>query len=190
MLPQAIPAGLLVTVPLPAPDLPTVNVKDRSVNEAVTEDAALMDIVHVVPVPEQPPLQPVNVEPVAGVAVSVTEVPEEKLAEQVLPHAIPPGLLVTAPAPEPPFPMVNVKDCSANVALTDAAAAMLTVQVPVPEQPPPVHPVNVDPAAGEALSVTEVPETKLAAQVLPHAMPAGLLVTVPLPTVVTLSAKV
>src|SRR5438874_12892982 len=39
-----------------------------------------------VPVPEQSPDQPVNFEPIAAVAVSVTEVPPLSWAEQVAPH--------------------------------------------------------------------------------------------------------
>jgi hypothetical protein len=34
---------------------------------------------------------------------------------------------------------------------------MVTVQVPVPEQPAPVHPVNCDPADAVAVNVTVVP---------------------------------
>jgi hypothetical protein len=39
------------------------------------------------------------VEPEAAVAVSVTEVPEGKLAEQVVGQLIPAGLLATVPLP-------------------------------------------------------------------------------------------
>jgi hypothetical protein len=56
---------------------------------------------------------------------------------------------------------------------------MGTVQVAVPEQPPPLQPVKVEPAAAEAVRVTEV--LKLARQVEGQLMPAGALVTVPLP---------
>ena len=70
-----IPAGVLVTVPLPAPALLTVSAKLGTPNVAVTVVAADMVTVHE-PVPVQPPpLQPLNVEPAAGVAVSVTAVP-------------------------------------------------------------------------------------------------------------------
>ena len=70
-----IPAGVLVTVPLPVPALLTVSAKLGTPNVAVTVVAAFNVTVHV-PVPEQPPpLQPVNVEPVAGAAVSVSAVP-------------------------------------------------------------------------------------------------------------------
>ena len=36
-------------------------------------------------------------------------------------------------------------------------ALMLTVQVPVPEHPPPDHPVKVELEAGAAVRVTDVP---------------------------------
>jgi hypothetical protein len=53
------------------------------------------------PVPEQAPLHPANVEPLAGVAVSVTLVPLEKLAVHAVPHVMPEGLEVTVPLPVP-----------------------------------------------------------------------------------------
>jgi hypothetical protein len=55
------------------------------------------------------------------------------------------------------------------------------VQVPVPLQPPPLQPLNVEPAAGVAVKVTAVPLANAAEQVLPQEMPVGALVTVPLP---------
>ena len=70
-----IPAGTLVTVPLPAPALLTVSAKLGTPNVAVTVVAAVSVTVQE-PAPEQPPpLQPVKIEPDAGVAVSVTAVP-------------------------------------------------------------------------------------------------------------------
>jgi hypothetical protein len=53
------------------------------------------------PVPEHAPLQPPNVAPAAGVAVSVTSVPPGYVALQPLPQLIPEGLLVTVPLPLP-----------------------------------------------------------------------------------------
>jgi len=44
-----------------------------------------------------------------------------------------------------------------KVAVTVVAAVSVTVQVPVPEQPPPLQPSNVEPALGVAVSVTPVP---------------------------------
>ena len=54
------------------------------------------------------------------------------------------------------------------------------MQAPEPEQAPP-QPVNTEPAAGVAARLTSVPAAKLAEQVAPQLMPAGLLATVPLP---------
>ena len=56
--------GLAQVVPVP----PVV------LNVAVTLRAAVIDVTHV-PVPVQMPLHPVNVEPLAAAAVSVTDVP-------------------------------------------------------------------------------------------------------------------
>jgi len=70
------------------------------------------------------------------------------------------------------------------------AAFNVTAQVPVPEQPPPLHPANVEPAAGAAVSVTAVPFANDAEQAAPHEMPAGALVTVPVPAPALLTVSV
>jgi len=67
-----------------------------------------------------------------------------------------------------------------NVPVTVAAAVSFTVQEPVPEQAPD-QPANVEPLAGAALRVMEVPSLKLALHVFPQLMPVGLLVIVPEP---------
>jgi len=191
VVPQEMPAGALVTVPDPVPALVTVSVKGCSVNVAVTVCAAFTVTVQV-PVPVQPPpLQPANVEPVAGVAVRVTAVPLANGEEQVVPHEMPAGELVTVPDPVPALVSVSVKGCSANVAVTVCAAFTVTLQVPVPVQPPPLQPVNVEPVAGVALNVTAVPVVNDVEHVVPQEIPAGVLVTVPLPApvFVTVSAK-
>src|SRR5881628_2950059 len=126
------------------------------------------------PVPEQPPpLQPVKVEPAAGGAVSVTTVPLPNAAEHVAPQEIPAGALVTVPLPAPVLLTVSVKVCTAKVAVTVVAAVSVTVQVPVPEQPPPLQPAKVEPAAGAAVKVTAVPLANAAEHVAPHEIPAG-----------------
>ncbi len=188
-LPHETPAGALVTVPLPAPARLTVSVKDCRAKVAVTDVAALSVTVHV-PVPVQPPLQPLKIEPAAGAAVKVTAVPLANAAAQVVPQATPAGALVTVPLPTPALLTVSVKVWRANVAVTVVAALIVTVQVAVPEQLPPLQPEKVEPAAGAAVKVTEVPLAYAAAQVVPQAMPAGVLVTVPLPVPVLLTVSV
>lgn len=73
--PQLMPAGLLVTVPVPVPASTTVSWTAGAVsNVAVTVVSAAKATVHV-PVPEQAPDQPVKLDPAAGAGVSTTEVP-------------------------------------------------------------------------------------------------------------------
>jgi hypothetical protein len=54
-----------------------------------------------------------------------------------------------------------------------------TVQLPVPEQPPPDQPSNIEPQLGLAVSLTDVPDANEALQVEPQLMPDGELLTVP-----------
>ncbi|MBV9342150.1 MAG: hypothetical protein JO159_14855 [Acidobacteria bacterium] len=51
----------------------------------------------------------------------------------------------------------------------------------------PLKPEKLDPAAGEAVRLTLVPPLKLAEQLLGQLMPAGWLVTVPLPDTETVN---
>ena len=66
----------------------------------MTVKLALRVRVQVRLVPVQAPLQPVKLEPDAGVAVKVILEPVLKLALQVAPQLIPLGLLLTLPFPE------------------------------------------------------------------------------------------
>lgn len=126
-------------------------------NVAVTLWSALIAITHV-PVPEQPPpLQPAKLEPDEGAALSVTVVPDAYLLEHVPGHEIPAGLLLTPPEPDPPTATVS-EGSVANVAVTLRSALIVTMHFPVPEQPAPCQPENVDPVPGLALSVTVVPD--------------------------------
>lgn len=67
----------------------------------------------------------------------------------------------------------------------------MTVQEEVPEQSP-AQPVNTDVESGVAVRVTDTPELKSKAHVVPQLIPAGLDVTVPDPVPVfgTLSVVV
>ena len=76
VLPQLRPAGLLVTLPVPVPDLVSVTkrVVAAVVKLAVTLRALSMLTVQLL-VPVQAPLQPVKLLPDAGCAFKVTDVP-------------------------------------------------------------------------------------------------------------------
>jgi hypothetical protein len=152
-VPHAIPAGALDTVPAPVPLLMTVRVTGIRLKVAVTAVVAFTGTMQL-PVPEQAPLQPAKVEPAAGVAVSVSVVPDSTVSLQSVPHAIPAGVLDTEPAPVPLFVTVSVTGggVELNVAVTDVAALTVTVQPTVPVQAPP-QPRKVEPAAGVAVSV-------------------------------------
>ena len=73
MLGQLMNASLEVTVPFPA--WLTVRVKRCALKVTVTDFAALIVTVQLVPETVSHPLQPVKVDPLAGAAVSVTLVP-------------------------------------------------------------------------------------------------------------------
>ena len=105
-----MPAGVLLTVPLPVPALLTVRLTpDDRPNVAVTVVVEVRVTVQV-PVPVQPPpLQPEKVEPVAGAGVRVTGVLPSKGPEQLEPQMIPDGALITVPLPVPIFKTVRPK---------------------------------------------------------------------------------
>jgi hypothetical protein len=73
-----------------------------ALNVTVTFWSELIGTVQVVVSPEHPPpTQPANVEPAAGLSVSVTFLPVANCAEHVAPQLMPSGTLVTVPDPEP-----------------------------------------------------------------------------------------
>jgi hypothetical protein len=166
-------------------------------NVAPTVCVALLSVTaHVEAAPEQAPVQPENVLPVAGVAVSVTVVPLAKdWLQPVTPplQLIPAGLEVTAPVPPTVTCSESVGTMVAKVAPTLWAAVKLIVQlIALPEQAP-VHPENVFPDAGVAVKVTVVPALNDWLQPVEpplQLIPAGLEVTVPEPPTDTCSESV
>jgi len=163
IVPQLIPEGLLVTVPAFAgPDRVTLNITGgggKVLKVAVTAVFAFK-VTWQDPVPWQAPLHPAKDEFAAGVAVSVTCVPEAKLKLQTCPQLMPAGLLVTVPDPVPDNVTVNtgsVVDVGVNVAVTEVFAVNVIVQSFVPLQAPP-HPANIEFGPGVAVRVTWVPD--------------------------------
>ena len=68
-----------------------------------------------------------------------------------------PSLPVTVPDPVPDFVTAKLYTDVAKDAVTDVAAFIVTVQVPVPEHPPPDQPVKVYPLFAQAVKVSDVP---------------------------------
>ena len=188
---QLIPAGSLVTVPLPVPAVETSSVcccDEEDVNVAVTERSASIVSTQVA-VPAHAPDHPSNVEPGDGDAERVTTVPAPYCVEQVVPQSIPAGLLTTIPSPSPAFVTVSVLGGVMNVAVTDLSASIVSTQGAVPEQSCD-QPVNTSPAAGEAVSVTCVESSNVAEQVEVQTLPPGWIVTEPVPPPVRTTVKV
>src|SRR5664279_3270715 len=69
---------------------------------------------------------------------------------------------------------------ASRIAPTEVSLIIVRLHGAVPEQAP-VHPVKVELALGIAVNVTDMPIAKLALHVDPQLMPAGALVTVPVP---------
>jgi hypothetical protein len=76
-----------------------------------------------------------------------------------------------------------------KLALTVSDAFIETLQPPVPEQAPP-HPEKPLPLLAVSIRVTDELRGKLAEQVPGQEIPAGLLVTVPLPATLAVSVAV
>jgi hypothetical protein len=133
-------------------------------------------------VPVHAPDQLEKTLPVAGVSLRVTTEPAAKFAEQVavvaVEQLIPAGVLVTVPVPPPASVTVSPKPV-VKLSVMLVAAVMVTTQVLVPEQPPPLHPAKKKPVPAVAVSVTCVPWVKVAEHVVGQLIPAGLLVIVP-----------
>jgi hypothetical protein len=184
----ALLPGVVVTVEEPCP-IPIVTGLLPLLKVAATIVAAVIVTTHV-PVPVQPPpLQPAKVELADAAAVNVTCVPLAKFAEQVVGQLIPDGALTTVPAPGPASVTVNPKfGLTLKLAVTDVAAVIVNVQLPVPWQTSPPHPANTEPGLGIAVNVIWLFPAKTAEQAVGQLIPAGELVTVPAPVTVMESA--
>ena len=185
-----MPAGELVTVPVPVPVRLTLRTLCVELKFAVTVRAAPIVTLQMFPEVESQPVQPVKAEFTSAVAVRVTGVPSLYVAEQVVGQLMPAGELVTVPVPVPVRLTVRVFTVELKVAVTLCAALIVTVQVPVPVQSP-LQPAKVELTPAVGVSVTTAPLLKEAEHVEGQLMPAGLLVTfpVPSPAVVTVRAK-
>jgi len=105
--------------------------------------------------------------------------------------ALPPGTVFTVEELPGPTEMITGVFPLLNVAVTATAALTVTTHAPVPVQPAPLHPANVEPSAADAVNVTTCPLAKFAEHVVGQLIPVGLLMTVPVPVPasVTVSAK-
>jgi CheY-like chemotaxis protein len=124
------------------------------------------------PVPVHAPLQPAKLDPLPGLSVKVTTVPLAKFAVQVAPQLMPAGLLVTVPVPVPASVTVSGEMIVLNVAVTEAAALIVTEQAPVPVHAT-LKPANVDPLPGLSVKVTTVPLAKFAVRTVVWQESAG-----------------
>jgi hypothetical protein len=132
------------------------------------------------PFSQPTPTQVPNTEPVAGVAVRTTTCAAGNAAAHVGPQLIPAGLLVIVPPPAPALFTVSVLGAvEENVAVQLCPTDMVTL--PSVQSASPVHPAKMDPAFGVAVKSTTCPAVNASLQSVPQSMPAGLLVTVPLP---------
>jgi hypothetical protein len=160
----------------PCAPLTTVSTGFRKLTFTVVEEFKVK--LHVRAVPEHvPPLQ-LGLYPADGLAVSTTLAPWAIAVVEQLPTqaAIPAGALVTDPCA--PLVTTTLSVGLPNVAVTLLAASIVTVQVPVPEHPAPLHPPKV-PLVAVAVNTTVAVLTNEAEQVGSQLMPAGALVTVP-----------
>ena len=104
--------------------------------------------------------------------------------------ALLPGVVFTVEGLPGASPIVTGEVPLLNVAVTVSAALIVTEHPPVPVHPAPLQPANVDPFVAVAVSATTWPLVKLAEHVVGQLIPAGLLVTVPVPVPASFTLKV
>jgi hypothetical protein len=162
--------GLRVTVPDPDPEVVTVSENCGGREKFATADLFVVMLrTHVFDEPLHAPDQPLNSEPLDGVAVSVTLVPGR--------YRGPAGFAATVPAPVPLVVTATVKVVS-NTASAVLFASSLRVQTPEPEQLP-SQPTKTEVAEGVAVIET----FEFAGKNPPVAeLAAGLKARLPLPS--------
>jgi hypothetical protein len=149
--------------------LATVRVFELIVNVAVTFCAAVMVTVHV-PTPEHPPpLQPANVEPTDGAALSCTNVPYVYGSVQSAPQETPAGFEVTVPAPVPAFATVSVYETGVQVKSPPIALLQLPFAIRVCTH----HETGFPAVIGDQVYVLPVPLIQTSV-VLLHTQPGGV----------------
>src|SRR3954470_14892775 len=133
---------------------------------------------------EHAPRERENFESAPGLAESVTRVPSTNSAAHVPGQSIPGGSDATLPRPSPvTCTMTRWGGSDAKDAATLASAASFSEQAGPAHAPP--KPSNLNPAAGVARSVTEVPSAKVVEQRPGHSIPGGSLFRMPDPTTST-----
>src|SRR5258708_9109755 len=164
-----MPAGALVTVPVPVPLFVVVRVNAGvpAVKVAVMASAEFA-VSGEVPVRVQAPLHPANVAPGSGVAMSVSCLPCASCMLQVVPHTNPDGDDVTTPVPVPAFVTVIEGVVEATkLAVTLSAALIVTLHI----VEGPLHaPLQLSKAA-PMLAVAVRPPTEPPADMAPHGDP-------------------
>lgn len=186
-VPQSIagePGAVDATLPVPAPAFATDSAKLPGGENAATTLLAWFIVTTQLPTPLQAPDQPANVELPVADALKVTTLLAATAAEHVAPQSMSPAgvIEIILPLPAPVFETFSAYVVSEKLAPRSRAPFIVTTQLPVPLQAPD-HPVNVEPGAALAESVTTVPAFRLAAHVAPQSMtPAGVVdATVPAP---------
>src|SRR5205085_1470836 len=97
------------------------------------------------PEPEQAPLHPLKEKPLSAAAVSVTDVPSAKVAEQVPGQEMPGGVDVTVPLAVTETDSVRFGGATlVNVACTVSSLPIVNAHEPEPVQAPP-HPLKEKP---------------------------------------------
>src|SRR5437763_4623628 len=120
---------------------------------------------------------------VTGAVRSCASAPEQSSSTPLSGMSVAPGLIAALWSLQswswgPPSPSASV---CVKVAVTERAWLIVTVQVPVPEHPSPLHPVNVERGSALADSVTGVPVSYGWVQLDPQPISPRLLDTTPLP---------